>query len=164
MQIIFYPVWIDESAPTPTSQTMWIAAFFLCEQVGVATGQGALNVAILVFGEHGWRWSFLAETALLGGLTGILFLMIPGRYYTQGKDTEGEGDSQLQNGQDQPHNVSFSNFHHLKKDNSKHGRAKVGRTKATMFYSAVSHPLSTSRRGDLIRKSVVASAFRKTKS
>jgi hypothetical protein len=110
MQIIFYPVWIDESAPTPTSQTMWIAAFFLCEQVGVATGQGALNVAILVFGEHGWRWSFLAETALLGGLTGILFLMIPGRYYTQGKDTEREDDSHLQNGQDQPRKVSFFNF------------------------------------------------------
>lgn len=110
MQIIFYPVWIDESAPTPTLQTMWIAAFFLCEQVGVATGQGALNVAILVFGEHGWRWSFLAETALLGGLTGILFLMIPGRYYTQGKDTEEGEDSQLQNGQDQPLKVSFFNF------------------------------------------------------
>ena len=163
MQIIFYPVWIDESAPTPTLQTMWIATFFLCEQVGVATGQGALNVAIMVFGEHGWRWSFLAETALLGGLTGIMFLMIPGRYYSQGNDSEVGDDSQLQNGQDQPHKVSFSNFHHLK-DITKHARGAVGKTKATMFYSAVSHPLSTSRRGDLIRKSVVASAFRKTKS
>lgn len=152
MQIIFYPVWIDESAPTPTSQTMWIAAFFLCEQVGVATGQGALNVAIMVFGEHGWRWSFLAESALLGGLTWIMFLVIPGRYYTQGKDTE-EGESLRQTGQDQPI-----------KDISNQGRAIKGKTKATMFFSAVSHPLSTSRRGDLIRKSVVASAFRKTKT
>ena len=142
---------------------MWIAAFFLCEQVGVATGQGALNLAIMVFGEHGWRWSFLAESALLGGLTGIMFLMIPGRYYTQGKDTEeGDGHKQNENGQDQPLKVSFSNFHHFK-DFSNHGRAAVGKTKATMFYTAVSHPLSTSRRGDLIRKSVVASAFRKTK-
>lgn len=161
MQIIFYPVWIDESAPTSTLQTMWIATFFLCEQVGVATGQGALNVAIMVFGEHGWRWSFLAETALLIGLTGIMFLVIPSRYYTHGKDTEGE-NNQLQNGQDLPQKVGFSRFHNLQ-DISNKGRAAVGRTKATMFYSAVSHPLSTSRRGDLIRKSVMASAFRKTK-
>jgi hypothetical protein len=113
MQIIFYPVWIDESAPTPTLQTIWIATFFLCEQVGVATGQGALNVAILVFGEHGWRWSFLAETALLIGLTGIMFLVIPARYYTQGKDREGGYAHQLEIGQDHPHKVSFSRFHHL---------------------------------------------------
>jgi len=69
----------------------------MCEQLGVAAGQGALNIVIMVFGEHGWRWSFLAETALLGGLTGIMFLLIPVRYYTLGKDKEGK-DDQHENG------------------------------------------------------------------
>jgi hypothetical protein len=73
----------------------------MCEQLGVAAGQGALNIALMVFGEHGWHWSFLAETILLGGVTGIMFLLIPGRYYTQRKDKE-EEDDKLQNGPDQP--------------------------------------------------------------
>jgi hypothetical protein len=63
---------------------MWIAAFFLCEQVGVAVGQGALTLAVILFGENsggGWRYSFLLESAVLVGFCAIAYILIPQRYF-----------------------------------------------------------------------------------
>jgi len=53
-------------------------------------GQAVLTVTILLFGEHNWRWSFLAESALLIGLVAFTFICIPGRYFSQGKEHDVE--------------------------------------------------------------------------
>jgi hypothetical protein len=69
---------------------MWIAAFFLCEQVGVAVGQVALTLAVILFGENGgWRYSFLVESAVLVGFCAIAYVLIPQRYFV---GQEGEQD------------------------------------------------------------------------
>jgi len=43
-------------------------------------------VAIIIFGDHGWRWAFLTESILLGGVVGITYLLIPSRYFETGKE------------------------------------------------------------------------------
>ena len=76
--MIFYPVWIDQSAPE-ASQTMWISIYFLCEQFGIVAGQGSSTLMISTLGK--WQWSFLVETALMVGPVLLLYLFVPARYF-----------------------------------------------------------------------------------
>lgn len=88
MQVIFYPVWIDQSAPE-ASQSMWISMYFLCEQLGIVTGQG---VSTLFMSFTSWKWGFLVETALMVGPVIILYLAIPTRYFRSSAEEGAEGD------------------------------------------------------------------------
>ncbi len=65
---------------------MWISLYFLCEQLGVVTGQGASALSVYLTGT--WKYAFLAETGLLLSVVMLLYLSIPVRYY-QGQAEDG---------------------------------------------------------------------------
>jgi hypothetical protein len=67
---------------------MWIALFFLCEQVGVALGIAVESVVNKMM-IH-WKYSFMVQSTLLIAMVVIPMMCVPGEYFKQGESLEGD--------------------------------------------------------------------------